>query len=68
MAEFLYNNAKNGNTGHTFLELNCGFYPIVSYEKDLDCCSKSKTADYLVTKLQILMSMSKKNLQHNQEF
>ena len=43
MAEFAYNNAKNANIGHTSFELNCGYHPYVSYEEDLDPCSKSRT-------------------------
>ena len=36
MAEFAYNNAKNASTGYTPFELNCGYHPCVSYEKDID--------------------------------
>ncbi len=45
MAEFALNNAKNGTTGHTPFELNCGFYPRASYKEDVDPRSKSKAAD-----------------------
>ncbi len=36
MAEFAYNNAKNVSTDHTPFELNCGFHPRASYERDVD--------------------------------
>ena len=47
MAEFAYNNAKNASTGYTPFELNCGYHPRVSYEEDVDPCSKSKLANDL---------------------
>ena len=30
MAEFAYNNAKNGSTGHTPLKLSCDYHPQIS--------------------------------------
>ena len=57
IAEFAYNNAKNASNGHIFFELNCGYCPWVSYEKDLDLCSKSKTAEELSFELQNLMAV-----------
>ena len=51
MAEFPYNNAKIISTGHTSFELNCGYHPWVSYEEDINLCSKSKSADKLSAKL-----------------
>ena len=38
MVDFDYNNAKNTSTGYTPFELNCGYYPRISYEEDLDLC------------------------------
>ena len=67
MAEFAYNNAKNASTGHTLFELNCGYYPCVSYEEDLDPRSKSKTAEELSSELQNLMAVCQQNLYHAQE-
>ena len=57
MAEFAYNNAKNASTGYTPFELNCGYYPRISYEKEeiLDPRSKSKTAEEVSSKLRELM-------------
>ena len=57
MAEFAYNNAKNASTGHTPFELNCGYHPWVSYEEDIDLCSKSKLADELSAKLRELITV-----------
>ncbi len=67
MAEFAYNNAKNASTGHTPFELNCGFHPRASYEKDVDPRSQSKSADKLATELRELMTVCRKNFQHAQE-
>ena len=36
MAEFAYNNAKNASTGYTPFELNFGYHPQMSYEKDVN--------------------------------
>ena len=57
MAEFIYNNAKNVNTGHTLFELNYGFHPQVSFENDIDFCSRSCSADKLAKELKELMDI-----------
>ena len=67
MAEFAYNNAKNANTSYTFFELNCGYYPCISYEEDLDPRSKLRTVEELSSELQELMTMCQQNLHHAQE-
>ena len=67
MAEFAYNNAKNASTGYTPFELNCGYLPRVSYEEDIDPCSKSKSADDLANELRELMAVCRDNLQHAQD-
>ena len=41
IAEFAYNNTKNTSSGYTSFELNCGFYPRVSYKEDVDPRSRS---------------------------
>ena len=51
ITEFAYNNAKNANTGHNFFELNYKYYPYVFYKKDLNLCSKLRTAEELSSKL-----------------
>ena len=48
MAEFAYNNAKNTSIGYMPFELNCGYHPYVSYKKNINLHSKSKTADELI--------------------
>ena len=55
MTKFAYNNAKNTDIGHTPFELNCGYHPRMSYEEEVDPCSKSKSADKLSAKLRELM-------------
>ena len=57
MAEFAYNNAKHTNTGHTLFKLNCGYHPCISYEKNFDPHSKSRTAKELSSKLQELVTV-----------
>ena len=57
MAEFAYNNAKNASTGHTPFKLNCGYHPYVSFEKDINPHSQSKTAKKLSSKLKELITI-----------
>ena len=68
IAEFAYNNAKNASTSYTLFELNCSYYPRISYEEDINPCSKSKSADDLASNLRELMAVCRKNLQHVQDF
>ena len=67
MAEFAYNNTKNASTGHTPFELNCDYHPCVSFEKNTNLCSQSKTAKKLFSKLKELMTVCRKTLHHAQE-
>ena len=67
MAEFAYNNAKNASTGFMPFELNCGYYPRISYKEDLDPYSKSRIAEELSSELRELMTMYQQNLYHAQE-
>ena len=67
MAEFAYNNAKNVITGYTPFELNCGYHLCVSFDKDTNPRSQSKTADELSTKLLELMTICWENFHHTQE-
>ena len=64
MAKFAYNNAKNASTGHILFELNCGYYPRMSYKNDVDFCFKSKSRDKLSAKLRKLIIVCRENL-HN---
>ena len=67
IAEFAYNSAKNSSTGHTPFELNCGYHPYVSFKKDTNPRSQSKSADVLSAELQDLMIICRENLHHAQE-
>ena len=67
MAEFAYNNAKNASTGHTLFELNYGFHPQVSFENDVNPCSRSRSANELAKELRKLMEICQQNLLHAQE-
>ena len=67
MAEFVYNNAKNASTGHTLFELNCGFYPQVSFKDNVDPCSRFRSANKLVKELRELIDICQQNLLHAKE-
>ncbi len=67
MAVFAYNNAKNASTGHTPFKLNCGYYPRVSFEEDVDPCSKSRSANKLTEELRELMKVCCQKLLYAQE-
>ena len=67
MAKFAYNNAKNANTGHIPFKLNCRYHPCISYKKDLDPRSKSKTAEELSFELRNLIAVCQQKLHHAQE-
>lgn len=58
IAEFTYNNNKNASTGHISFELNCYYYPCVSYKKDINPYSKSKSADKISNEIRELMIIS----------
>ena len=68
MAKFAYNNAKNANTGYTPFKLNRRYHPWISYKKDINPYSKSKSADKLSAELRELIIVCQKNLHHTQEF
>ncbi len=67
MAEFAHNNAKNVSTSHTPFELNCGYYPRVSFKEDIDPRSRSRSANELIEELRELMKVCCQNLLHAQE-
>ncbi len=64
MAEFAYNNAKNASTGYISFNFNCGYHPRVSFEKDVDPCSRSRSTNELVKELKELMEVCCQNLLH----
>ena len=67
IAKFPYNNAKNANTGHTPFKLNCGYYPWVLYEEDVDLHSQFKSAEELSAELREPIIICQENLHHAQE-
>ena len=67
MAEFAYNNTKNASTGHIPFELNCGYYPKVSFEENIDLHSRSRFANKLTMELRKLIEVYCPNLFHAQE-
>ena len=68
IVEFAYNNSKNASTGHMPFELNCDYYPWMSYEENINHRSQSKSADKLSKELRELMTVCCENLYHAQEF
>ncbi len=64
MVELAYNNAKNASTGHTPFELNYGYHPRVFFEKDIDPCLRSRSANELAEELRELMEVYYQNLLH----
>ena len=67
MAKFAYNNLKNVCTGHMLFELNCDYYPQISFKDDIDPYSKSCSANKLAKKLRELMNIYQQNLLHAQK-
>ncbi len=67
IAEFAYNNIKNASTGHIPFKLNYGYYPKVSFKKDIDSHLIFCSANKLVKELRELMEVCCQNLLHVQE-
>lgn len=57
MAKFAFNNVKNLNTGHIPCEFNCGYYPSIFFEDEIDPHLKFRSADKLAKELKSLMSI-----------
>ncbi len=64
ITEFVYNNAKNDSTGHTLLELNCGYHLRVSFEKNVDLHLRSRFANKLAKEMRKLIEVCCQNLLH----
>ena len=67
MAKFAYNIAKNTSTNHMPFELNCGYYPSMSFKNDVNSQFKPKSANKLLAELRELMIVCWKNLYHAQK-
>ena len=67
MAELVYNNGKNANTGHTLFKFNCGYHYYVFFEEDTNFYFQSKTAKELSSELRKIMIVCRENLHHAQE-
>ena len=67
MAKIGYNNAKSVKTGYMSFELNCSYHSYVSFEKDTNPCSQSKSINKLLAELQNLRTIYQKKLHHAQE-
>ena len=57
MAEFRYNNIKSASINHILFELKYSYPARVSFNEDTDRCSRLKTADKLLIKLEKLMTI-----------
>ncbi len=64
IAEFAFNNTKNVSTGHTPLELNCGYHLRVSFEEDVNSRLKSRFTNRLAEELRELMEVCCQNFLH----
>ena len=62
IAKFVYNNAENASTGHTLFKLNYDYYSRMSYKKEVDSRSKSKSIDKLSTELREMIIICQENL------
>ena len=62
MVKFAYNNTNNARTGHMPFKLNYGYHFWVSYEKNINLCSKSNLEDKLLAKLQEMIIICQNNL------
>ena len=67
MVEFAYKNTKNTSTGYIPFELNCGYYPQMSYEEEFDSHSKSKSEDKLSVELRELIISCHMNFHYTQK-
>ena len=67
MAEFAYNNSKNTSTSYTPFELNCGYYPWMSYKEEANFCSQSKLAEKLSAELREMMIVCRENFYYIQK-
>ncbi len=67
MTEFAYKNAKNASTGHTLFELNYGYHLRVSFEEEIDLCSRFRSANDLAEELRELREVCCQNLLYAQE-
>ncbi len=66
MAEFAYN-LKNACTGHNLFELNYGYYPRVSFKKNVDPHLRFRFVNKLAEELRELIKVCCQNLRHAQE-
>ncbi len=62
MAEFIYNNAINANTGYTTFEFICGYHSKVSFKKNVDPYLRSCSANKLAKELRKLIEVCYQNL------
>ncbi len=67
ISEFAYNIAKNASISHNSFELYCNYHPRVSFEEDVNPCSKSRSADKLAKELREMMKVHCQNLLHAYE-
>ena len=67
MMKFAYNNAKNASISHTSFKLNYRYHLYISYKKNLNLHSKSKTTEELSSELQKLMIIYQQNFYYIQK-
>lgn len=64
IAEFVHHNVKNTTIGYTPFQLQYGHYTLISYIKDINSQSKSKSVDKQAIKLTNIMTKYRKTLQY----
>lgn len=62
MAEFVYNNDKNTDTGYTSFKLNYNYHSCIFYKENIDSSSKSKSFNELTIKFRGFMANRYNNL------
>lgn len=66
-AKFVYNNAKNAETGNTSFELHYGYYLCILYKQDFNPYSNLKIVEKLTSELENLIDIYQQNLYYIQK-
>ncbi len=64
----MYNNVKNTNIYYILFKLNCGYYPCLLFEKDINLDFKSRLTKQIIGNLRNLIIICQKNPLCTQEF
>ena len=67
IAEFIYNNTKNANTGYILFKFTYGYHIKVLFEEDVNSYSRSCSTNKLAKEIRELIKVCCQNLLHAQE-